>query len=135
MGALFVVLLPVLIGAVVMAVALATQSQQRTQQRTYWRSLTAPQEQLPQEPTCPRCQSAMVRGYLLDRTYNGFGVGTWIEGPPEISGFPDLVRPRLKRSIPIASYRCTGCGYLELYARPELVEELGTKKPTGYPEL
>jgi hypothetical protein len=77
----------------------------------------------------------MVRGYLLDRAYGGFGMGTWLEGPPVRSGLFDSVSPRLERSIPIVSYRCTGCGYLELYARPELVEELGMGKPAGYPEF
>jgi hypothetical protein len=77
----------------------------------------------------------MVRGYLLDRTHGGFGMGTWLEGPPVRSGLSDTVRPRLERPIPIASDRCSGCGHLELYARPELVEELDGGTPAGYPEL
>jgi hypothetical protein len=108
----------------------------RDRQREYWRSLPPPREQLPGSPTCPRCRSEMVHGYLLDRTLGGFGMGTWLEGQPVYLGlFGDVLRPRLERSIPIVSYRCTGCGYLELYARPELVEELDRGKPVGQPEL
>jgi hypothetical protein len=77
----------------------------------------------------------MVRGYLPDRTHAGFGVGTWLEGPPVRSDLSDMVRLRLECSIPIVSYRCTGCGYLALYARPELVEEQESGKPAGYPGL
>jgi hypothetical protein len=131
----FLVLLPFLFIAFMSALILVGQSQQRQRQREYWRSLPPPRERLPESPTCPRCRSEMVRGYLLDRTYGSYGMGTWIEGPPERSSSSDLVRPRLERSIPIVSYRCTGCGYLELYARPELVEELERGKPAGYPEL
>jgi hypothetical protein len=128
-------LLPFLLVAFFVASMLAGQSRQRTQQREYWRSLSPLRERLPESPMCPRCRSEMVRGYLLDRTHGGFGVGTWLEGAPVRTSFPDFVRLRLERSIPIVSYRCTGCGYLELYARPELVEELDRGKPAGYPEL
>jgi hypothetical protein len=130
----FVLLLVLLTPFIFLNLFLVAQTHQRQRQREYWRSLPTPREQLPESPTCPRCRSEMVRGYLLDRTHGGFGMGTWIEGPPERSAF-DLVKPRLERSIPIMSYRCAGCGYLELYARPELVEELDPGKPAGYPEL
>jgi hypothetical protein len=131
----FVALFPFLVIAFVGVLAIVVQSQQRKQQREYWRSLPPPRERLLESPTCPRCRSGMVRGYLLDRAHGGFGMGTWLEGPPVRSGWPDMVRPRLERSIPIVSYRCTGCGYLELYARPEFVEELDRGKPAGHPEL
>ena len=130
--ALVVVLLPFLFIASIVAL-IAVQESQHRKQREYWRSLPPPRERLPESPTCPRCRSGMVRGYLLDRTHGGFGMGTWLEGPPVRSGWS--VRPRLEHSIPIVSYRCTGCGYLELYARPELVEDLDRGKPGGYPEL
>jgi hypothetical protein len=131
----FVVLLPFLGMAFVVALILVSQAQQRQQQREYWRSLPLPRERLPESPTCPRCRSGMVRGYLLDRAHGGFGMGTWLEGPPVRSGWSEMVRPRLERAIPIVSYRCTGCGYLDLYARPELGGELDKGKPAGYPEL
>jgi hypothetical protein len=44
-------------------------------------------------------------------------------------------RGRHARAQRPVSYRCTGCVYLELYARPELVEERDRGKPAGYPEL
>lgn len=112
-----------------------SQAQQRKRQQAYWQTLPPSRERLPESPTCPRCRSAMDRGYLLDRTHGGFGVGTWLEGPPRISNLGNLIRPRLERSIPIACYRCTGCGFLELYARPELVADLSTGKPASYSEL
>jgi hypothetical protein len=121
--------------ALVLVVGAQQRNQLRNQQLEYWRSLTSPREQLPVSPTCPRCRSEMVRGYLLDRTHGGFGMGTWLEGPPVRAGLFDVLRPHLERSIPIVSYRCTGCGYLEQYARPELVEELDRGKSAGEPEL
>jgi hypothetical protein len=132
---IFIALLPFLFLVLVITVMLVTQSEQRRRQREYWRSLSPPQERLPESPTCLRCRSAMVRGYLLDRTHGSFGMGTWLEGSPVRTMWPDLVRPRLEQSIPIVSYRCSGCGYLELYARPELVEELDERKPAKYSEL
>jgi hypothetical protein len=128
---LFIVFMVVVIPMVVMVVITMVSRSQQRKQREYWRSLPPPRERLPESPTCPRCRSGMVRGYLLDRAQGGFGMGMWLEGPPVRPGFT----PRLERSIPIVSYRCTGCGYLELYARPELVEELDRGKPAGYPEL
>jgi hypothetical protein len=77
----------------------------------------------------------MVRGYVPDRTHAGVGMGTWLEGPPVRSDSSDMIRPRLECSISIVSRRCTGCGYLGLDARPELVEELESGKPAESPGL
>jgi hypothetical protein len=132
----FALLLPFLLMALFVILIPVELSRRRARQRAYWRGLSPPRERLPESPTCPRCRWAMARGYLLDQAQGGFGMGTWIEGQPVRSGWSNLIRPpRLERSIPIVSYRCTGCGYLELYARPELVEELDRGKPAGYPEL
>lgn len=59
----------------------------------------------------------MGPGFLLDR---GEGdrkrVVQWIEGDPQKSFWTGLVTAK-RVMLPVATYRCTGCGYLESYAR------------------
>jgi hypothetical protein len=81
----------------------------------------------------------MERGYLLDRTHGAFGMGTWLEGAPNVSSTAGLVhRPQMERSLPVVTFRCTGCGYLESFARPDLIDDSngdGSKKPAMFGEL
>ena len=66
---------------------------------------------------CPRCKKAMSTGFMLDRgDSDRKHVAQWIEGVPEKSFWTGLsVKKRVV--IPAVTYRCTGCGYLESYAR------------------
>jgi hypothetical protein len=61
---------------------------------------------------CPRCEGAMVRGFIPEFVgqYASVGGSCWVEGT--------LGAHRMERSIPISAFRCSSCGYLELYARP-----------------
>jgi hypothetical protein len=73
--------------------------------------------------TCPKCQGAMETGFILDYTYAGRMVSSWIEGEPESATLfgrkvPGLAKMKGRRIIEAATYRCTACGYLESYARP-----------------
>jgi hypothetical protein len=104
-------------------------------QREYWQGLDSSREPLPEPPVCPRCPSGMALGHLLDWSRAGLGMATWLEGRPK-----GLGPSSLDRSIPIMAYRCTRCGYVELYARPELIEKPGQgrsnpEKPAVDPEL
>lgn len=67
---------------------------------------------------CPKCQEQMVQGFVLDHTYGGVDLGAWIEGPPKWS-FWSGIQFRGHTKIPIAAFRCQGCGFLEFYAREE----------------
>ncbi|MCD4687195.1 MAG: PF20097 family protein [Anaerolineae bacterium] len=65
---------------------------------------------------CPKCEAAMERGYLLDEGTNGRVLpARWEAGFPtqRMNWFGRLNRA----GKTITAYRCTKCGYLELYAR------------------
>lgn len=70
---------------------------------------------------CPKCDSEMVRGWLPDVMYGGIGVGAWAEGEPRNSFFFGTKDP--KKKIPMAAFRCSQCGYVELFAREEFGSE------------
>ncbi|KAA3663996.1 MAG: hypothetical protein DWQ04_07975 [Chloroflexi bacterium] len=57
----------------------------------------------------------MELGYLSDVWKGGIIPGTWIEGEPEKS-FWTGTKVKGKRRLAISAFRCTECGYLELYA-------------------
>ena len=65
--------------------------------------------------TCPKCQARMEEGYIVDETYGGRQVSTWIEGAP-LRSFWTGVRRRGLREHMTQSWRCTACGFLETYA-------------------
>jgi hypothetical protein len=68
------------------------------------------------DKTCPKCQSAMEEGFVLDQGADGRRhVGTWVPGAPEKSFWSGL---SLKNRTPIeiATWRCRSCGFLENYA-------------------
>lgn len=66
--------------------------------------------------TCPKCKGQMEEGFIADNTYGGIVTSKWVEGQPEKS-FWTGIKTRDKERIQITTYRCTGCGYLESYAR------------------
>lgn len=67
------------------------------------------------EITCPKCKKEMQEGFAIDNSHAHLIVGRWIEGRPE-SGWLGL-KLRGKKWLPIATYRCLSCGYLERYAK------------------
>ena len=68
--------------------------------------------------SCPKCGGAMVEGYTLEKGhYNSPNVAEWVEGPPEKSFWVGL-KLKDRDRIPISTFRCENCGYLESYARP-----------------
>jgi predicted nucleic-acid-binding Zn-ribbon protein len=66
------------------------------------------------EQRCPKCNSPMEEGFMLDSAYGGPVPGRWIAGEPGrayLTGFRD------RRKLMIIAYRCATCGYLEMYAK------------------
>jgi hypothetical protein len=55
-------------------------------------------------------------GFVLDQTQGGYRPSAWVEGAPEPSFWTGLKLKGHER-LPVTTYRCTGCGYLESYAR------------------
>lgn len=67
---------------------------------------------------CPKCHSQMTEGFILDSAVSSFGTGTsqqseWKMGKPTLNFFGSL---QGGSGIPITTYRCSACGYLESYA-------------------
>jgi predicted nucleic-acid-binding Zn-ribbon protein len=68
------------------------------------------------QPTCPKCQGQMLRGFVADFGYDAAVVSSWTPGDPQKSFWTGLKVPE---KIPIGTFRCSSCGYLESYAREE----------------
>lgn len=72
------------------------------------------------QPTCPKCQGSMVQGFIADIGYGSKYVSGWVSGPPERSFWTGTKTPH---TIPVGTFRCSACGYLESYAREEFQAE------------
>ena len=69
-------------------------------------------------PECTRCRKTMEAGFVLDHTQHSSGLqSTWVEGEPERS-FWTGVKVKGRERLPVTTYRCPTCGYLESYAPP-----------------
>jgi hypothetical protein len=66
-------------------------------------------------PSCPTCNVTMELGHMPDagtgRTYQ---IPKWVAGEPVKSLWWGL---KVTAPLPVLTYRCPNCGYLELYAR------------------
>ena len=70
------------------------------------------------EPTCAKCGKAMEAGFVLDHQAHTTGTqSAWIDGAPEPSFWGVKLKGHQRR-LPITTYRCPGCGFLESYAPP-----------------
>jgi len=58
----------------------------------------------------------MSKGFVLDHTYGGYATNAWVEGAAEKS-FWRGIKLSGRRQIPIETWRCGRCGFLESYAR------------------
>jgi hypothetical protein len=65
---------------------------------------------------CPKCQGAMQQGYVPELA-GGTGLNGWVKGAPKKNWVGGVNVPGIL--IPIATFRCESCGYLESYARKE----------------
>jgi hypothetical protein len=68
-------------------------------------------------PGCAKCGRAMEAGFVLDHTHGAVMQSVWIDGAPERS-FWTGVKTKGRRRLPVTTYRCPKCGYLESYAAP-----------------
>jgi hypothetical protein len=90
----------------------------RQEQKDYWNRLPPPQPLPASSLRCPKCSQPMVEGFIPDLNYQAVAMTMWVEGRAQPS-FWSGVGAQWERSIPIGSFRCSSCGYLECYARPE----------------
>jgi hypothetical protein len=66
---------------------------------------------------CPKCSGPMEQGFVMDYTHGGQLVSQWARGAPVKSFWMGTKVPG--EHVPIGTFRCASCGYLEAYARPE----------------
>ena len=76
--------------------------------------------------SCPKCNGEMINGFVMDSTFGAALVSQWVKGSPQIAraSFGILPQsgieaPKTEDVIPIATFRCQSCGFLESYAREE----------------
>jgi hypothetical protein len=69
-------------------------------------------------PECPKCHGQMENGFVIEIYYGGRDVSRWLRGPAQKS-FWTGIKSFEPVSIPIGTFRCTSCGFLESYARHE----------------
>jgi len=55
-------------------------------------------------------------GFIVDNTYGGRVQSEWAEGKPQRSMWTGLKIAK-DAKLPVSTYRCEKCGYLESYAR------------------
>ena len=65
--------------------------------------------------TCSKCGKPMEEGFVVDNTYGGGLVSSWVAGPPEAK-FLGGVKITGRDKFQIRTYRCPDCGFLESYA-------------------
>ena len=68
---------------------------------------------------CPKCNGEMVQGFIFDREHAGLRrVINWVEGAPHKT-FWTVTKVPEEKCIPVGTFRCSVCGFLESYAKPE----------------
>ncbi|MEK6256326.1 MAG: PF20097 family protein, partial [Chloroflexota bacterium] len=65
---------------------------------------------------CPKCGGEMKKGFTVDSSYGANLVQKWMLGIPRRSLLFGVMVKRSKL-IPVRTYRCVNCGYLESYAK------------------
>jgi hypothetical protein len=60
---------------------------------------------------CPKCQGQLVQGYVVEGIHEGVALSMWIIGQPTSDLFTRLKLTDAK--MPIGTFRCQSCGYLE----------------------
>jgi hypothetical protein len=72
------------------------------------------------EYKCTRCDGKMEAGYIPDWTYGQIKSPVWYKGEPVSHWFGGLsFSIRKKTGLPVTTYRCADCGYLENFAFAE----------------
>ena len=76
------------------------------------------------EMTCLRCKTAMIAGFLAGSPSNSVVVTSWVEGTPQRPhGFAlDVVQVKPSECVPVRTFRCPSCGYIESNAIKEEAE-------------
>jgi hypothetical protein len=71
---------------------------------------------------CPKCTGEMIQGFVPDYTQGAALVLAWHQDQPKRSFWRSTKAPFLD-GIPIGSFRCQKCGFLEFYANAEFAAQ------------
>ena len=66
--------------------------------------------------SCPRCGGSMEQGFLIDVGHGKTAVPKWAAGEADSSFWSSGLKLRGKDQLPVTTFRCRQCGYLESYA-------------------
>jgi hypothetical protein len=61
----------------------------------------------------------MESGWVPDNTHTGLQRENWCPGEPQPSFWTGLAVEKRDKVIPVTTFRCPNCGYLESYAIPQ----------------
>ena len=62
-----------------------------------------------------KCGAKMEEGFILDNAHGGRLQSEWVEGEPERSVWTGI-KLKGREHLPVTTFRCSRCGYLESYA-------------------
>jgi hypothetical protein len=68
---------------------------------------------------CPKCDGRMEQGFIPDGIHGGQITSRWAAGVPQKSFWTGIKSIPENAVIPVGTFRCESCGFLESYARPE----------------
>ena len=72
-----------------------------------------------EQTRCPKCGGRMAQGFVADFYQGGSRrVSSWVEGAPQKSFWVGTTISN-RTTIPIGTFRCENCGFLESFARLE----------------
>lgn len=76
----------------------------------------------PATSRCPKCNGEMVQGFVIDFAHGARLVSQWAEGLPQKSFWTGTKLPE-EALIPVGTFRCNACGFLESYALDEFAAQ------------
>jgi predicted nucleic-acid-binding Zn-ribbon protein len=65
---------------------------------------------------CPKCNCQMEQGFIVDMGHAVRLVSKWAPGVPRKAFLYKTKKPEYE--LPLGAFRCSSCGYVELYAGP-----------------
>lgn len=66
---------------------------------------------------CPKCAGNMESGFMIDRAGPAANrQAQWLDGPPTPNFWRHGVKMHGREPVPVTTFRCEGCGYLESFA-------------------
>jgi predicted nucleic-acid-binding Zn-ribbon protein len=72
------------------------------------------------EVKCPKCETKMVDGLIIDQTDYLKKDQVWVEGNPERSSWSNQMKTGNTSAYNVITLRCPACWYLESYTNEKV---------------